>query len=610
MKKNILLLGFFVLLGIVANAQKSKLASQYFRNGEYEKSAELYKSLYKKNKYNNSYFTYYFKSLLEDERYEDAIKAIDFHLKKRPSEIQFIAWKGYLYEKLDKKAKAKKLYEKAIKKAKVENFQLVKLGNVFRELMKYDLAEKTYKKGLESKKYRIDYLYYIGDLYAVMGESEKMTNYFLQYIGEKEKFRNLNSIKNRFSLILDEKEFESLKSKLIKSIQNNPDNINLIDLLGWVYLKTGDYKKAMRQIIAIDRRFEEDGKRVYRFALDAKKAGESMIAAKSFQYIVENKNNRSPYYFSSIKNYLFITKEVLENDTTATKSDFIEIENQYNKFLKQYGIGDLTFNLVLELANLEVNNLHDPDKGIEVLKNVIGRKNLDRQNIARAKILLGDFYLVKGEIWEASLLYSQVDKRFKEGELGELARFKNGQLYYYNGDFEWAQTIFNILKPATSKKISNDAIELSVFISETVGEDSTMVKPLKIFSKAELLIYQNRYEEALSALDSINYLYPDNNLEDDVWYVKAHIFKKEKKIDLAIDMYDKILKKYPDELKADNSLFELADIYERIIKDRKKAMQLYEKLFLDYPNSTLAVEARKKYRKLDEERLLQRAFIN
>lgn len=605
MKKIILLPVFFIFTINAVFSQTSKLARQYYQNGEYEKAAELYKSLYKKNKHNNWYFTYYIRSLKEDERYEDAIKAIESYLDRKPESIQFLAWEGYFYEKMNNLKKANKLYAKAVKKANIKNNQLLNLASVFKGFMKYDLALQTYKKGLQDKKTGVEYLYYIGNLYALMGDNEKMIDYFVQYLEERENIRNLNSIKNKFATILDDKEFDKLKERIIKSIQNNPDNIVLIDMLAWVYLKMGDYKKAMRQIIAIDRRYDENGHRVYQFALDAKKAGENMIAMKSFQYIVENKDKRSPYYFSSIKNYLYTTKEILENDTTATKSDFIQIENQYEKFLKQYGIGDMTFNLVLELANLEVNNLHDLDKGIEILKDVIERKNLKKENIARAKILLGDFYVIKGEIWEASLLYSQVDKDFKEGELGELARFKNGQLYYYNGDFEWAQTIFDILKPATSRKISNDAIELSVSISETIGEDSTMIEPLKMFSRAELLVFQTKYAEALSLLDSINYLYPDNNLEDDVWYVKAHIFKKQKKIDLAIEMYDKILKKYPDELKADNALFELAGIYEKVLGDNKKAMELYEKLFLDYPNSTFAVEARKKFRELDGEKIFQ-----
>ncbi len=609
MKKYILSLGIIVLFGSFAFSQNSKLAFEYYNNGEYEKSAEMFKYLYENSKNRNNYFYYYFISLLYDERYEDAIKAVNSHLKEKPEEIQYLAWKGYLYEKLNKKDKANKFYDKALKKAKPINYQIKNLANVFISLMKYDLALKAYEKGLKSGENKTDYLYYLGNLYAVMGDNDKMIDNYLQYIDQKEKIKNLNSIKNTIGRNLNNEEYDKLKSKVIKSIQNDPDNIYFIDLLSWIYLKKGNYKKAMRQIIAMDRRFDEDGSRVYKFARDAKKAGELIVAAKSFQYIVENKSAKSPYYFSAIKNYLSTTKNILANDTTAIKSDFVEIEKQYEQFLKQYGISDLTFNLVLELANLEVYNLHDLNKGIELIKSIIKRRILKKQNIARAKILLGDFYLIKGEIWEASLLYSQVDKQFKEGELGELARFKNGQLYYYNGDFEWAQTIFDILKPATSKKISNDAIELSVFISETIGEDSTMIEPLKIFAKAELLIFQNKYEEALSALDSINFLYPDNNLEDDVWYVKAHIFKKQKKINLAIDMYDKILEKYPDELKADNSLFELAKIYEEILGDKKKAMQLYEKLFLNYPNSTLAIEARKKYRE-NEAYLFQRGLLN
>ncbi len=601
MKKNIFLVLFLIFSTSIAYSQKSKLASQYFRLGEYEKAAVLYKSLYEKEGHNNLYFTYYFKSLINAEMYEDAIKAINKFLKRRPGEIQFIAWKGYLYEKLDNPKKAEKLYKKAVKSAKVENYQIIKLANVFKELSKYDWALAAYEKGLENKKHRTEYLYYLANLYGLKGENTKMADYYLEYIEKKEDLKNLNLIESSLASNLNDKELDSFRLKLIKSIQNHPDNINLIELLSWVYLKSGNYRKAMRQIIAIDRRLNQQGQKVFKFAQDAKKAGEKKIAAKSYQYIIENKGYQSPYYFSAIRNYLSTTKDILNNDTTTTESDFIDIEKQYEKFISQFGISDRTFNLILELSNLEVYNLHNIDKGIKLLKDLIKRRNLKKQNIAKAKILLGDFYIIKGEIWESSLFYSQVDKDFKEGELGELARFKNGQLYYYAGDFEWAQTIFDILKPATTRKISNDAIELSVFISETTGEDSTMVEPLKMYSEAELLITQNKYKESISKLDSINFLYPKNNLEDDIWYLKAHIFKKQKKYDMAIDMYNRVLKNYPEELRADNSLFELAELYENQLGDIQKATKLYEKLFLEYPSSTLAIEARKKYRKLNEE---------
>ena len=37
-------------------------------------------------------------------------------------------------------------------------------------------------------------------------------------------------------------------------------------------------------------------------------------------------------------------------------------------------------------------------------------------------------------------------------------------------------------------------------------------------------------------------------------------------------------------------------MYENQLSDPEKAKELYEKLFIDFSNSTLAVEARKRYR--------------
>jgi TolA-binding protein len=72
-----------------------------------------------------------------------------------------------------------------------------------------------------------------------------------------------------------------------------------------------------------------------------------------------------------------------------------------------------------------------------------------------------------------------------------------------------------------------------------------------------------------------------------------------KRYQLAKKMYEQVIEKYPEELRADNALFELAQLNEYVFGDKDTAKDLYEKLFLEYDNSTLAVEARKKYRLLN-----------
>lgn len=58
---------------------------------------------------------------------------------------------------------------------------------------------------------------------------------------------------------------------------------------------------------------------------------------------------------------------------------------------------------------------------------------------ARGKLLLVDYYLMQGEVWEVMLLYFQVDKVFKEDLFGYEVCFWNVWLFYYVGDFQWVQ---------------------------------------------------------------------------------------------------------------------------------------------------------------------------
>ncbi|MBK9733638.1 MAG: hypothetical protein IPO92_01195 [Saprospiraceae bacterium] len=250
-----------------------------------------------------------------------------------------------------------------------------------------------------------------------------------------------------------------------------------------------------------------------------------------------------------------------------------------------------------EFADFEALFINDLDTAIVILEELRQFGGLQPEMVAKAKLSLGDYYLMNGERWEASLLFSQVDKDFKEGYMGELARYRNAKLSYYSGDFEWAQEQFKILKGATSKLISNDAIDMSVFILDNLGMDTTEVT-LKMFAEADLLTFQNKFVEALKKLDSIKLIFPEHSLEDDVLYSKAQIYKKERKTDLVVEMYQKIIDNFNDEIRADNAIFELAELYEEVLLNPEKAKVLYEKLFVDYSGSTFAVEARKRYRRL------------
>ena len=223
---------------------------------------------------------------------------------------------------------------------------------------------------------------------------------------------------------------------------------------------------------------------------------------------------------------------------------------------------------------------------------------------SQTKLSLGDFYLITGEVWESTLLYSQVDKDEKDSPLGEEARYRNARLSYYKGDFDWAQTQLEVLKSATSELISNDAIKLSVLIIDKLGLD-TVATPMQMFARAELLMFQNKDSDAVGTFDSIMKLFPGHALIDDIEFEKAQMYVKHKEFEKAIPLLEDILKNFKTGLKADDATFLLAEINEQQLHNKEKAMELYKSIITDYSSSLLVVDARKRYRLLRGDKITE-----
>src|SRR5690606_21283346 len=173
--------------------------------------------------------------------------------------------------------------------------------------------------------------------------------------------------------------------------------------------------------------------------------------------------------------------------------------------------------------------------------------------VGEAKLQLGDYYILDGKIWDASLIYSQVDKDFREDHLGEEARFRNAKLAYYRGDFKWAQTQLSVLKASTSELIANDALYLSVLITENIPPDSNLI-PLERFAYADLLLFQNKDSEAASLLDSISRAFPEHPLKDDILMLHSQIAVKHKDYPKALNYLKEVFEKYDKDVLADDAL--------------------------------------------------------
>ena len=586
---------FLSLANLQGQSTSAQLAAQYFRNGEYEKAATVYKSLYEENNFNYYYFSKYVDCLLNLEHYEVCETAIKKELKRDPDQVELLVSFGNLLERQYRDEEASKKYELAIIKVTGNRNDIVRLANAFVGLTKYDYAIRTYEKGIKEQGSSDLFAYNLGDLYRRKGDVSKMIENYLSSISRSANY--VNTLKSQFDRILNEDGFRELERQLFGFIQRAESDIPYIDLLSWVYVKREDYGSALRQLKALDQRLNENGVRVFQLGTTASNAGAYDAAIKAFDYIIEEKGINSGYYIEAKKEALACRRKSVVNDYEFTQAELGELKQKYIDFLDEFGRSATTAPILTEFADLYAYYLNDLDAAISILVEVIAYPGLDRIVLANAKLSLADFYLMQGERWESTLLYSQVDKEFKDDALGHEARYRNARLSYFMGDFQWAQAQFDILKASTSKLISNDALDLSVFIMDNLGLDTTEVS-LQLYATSELLAFQNRFDEAFDTLALLLKSFPEHSLEDDVLFLKGKFYKKLRRFEDAASMYQLIIDNHRDEIRADNAIYELAQLYENQIGDIEKAKQLYEMLFIDFSNSVFAVDARKRFRLL------------
>ncbi|NNK10240.1 MAG: tetratricopeptide repeat protein, partial [Flavobacteriaceae bacterium] len=166
---------------------------------------------------------------------------------------------------------------------------------------------------------------------------------------------------------------------------------------------------------------------------------------------------------------------------------------------------------------------------------------------------------------------------------------------FYKGDFDWSLTQLKVLRGSTSQLIANDAMQLSLLISDNSFEDSTKTA-LKKYAKADLLAYQNKNEEAISSLEEILQQHKGEKIEDEALLKQAELLVEKGDYDSALYNYTKIVEFYGDDILADDAHFAMAELFRTTLNQPEKAKYHYEKILYNYQDSYFFPQARKNFR--------------
>lgn len=602
----ILLVIFFLFalpsLTVLGQGNDHDLANMYYANGEYDKALAYYEQLYKRAD-NTFYLERLVDCYVRTGNLKDPEKLLRKYLKKNPTEYIFAVSLGSILEKDNRNAEADKLYKQLIDEIQPTSSAVLDLTNAFKQQNKLEWALQALHKGRKLLKDRYPFNYQFAEIYGTLGRTAEMIDEYISLIDYSAAYKSsVQNVMTRY-LSFDEgesKEYEIFREKLLERVQKKPDEKVYAEMLIWLYMQRGNFASALIQSKALDKRSDGLGKSVLEIGRISKNAGEYRTAKNAFRYVLDLGSDK-PYYLmaeSELMNTMFT--EITRN-RSFNPSEIAETEVAYRTVLSRLGKKAESFTLHLELAEILAFYSNKPEDGKQLVEDALKIGGVAKLSVARGKILLADIEVLLNNIWEASLLYMQVDVDFKHDPIGAEAKFKNARIFYFDGEFTFAQSQLDVLKSSTSKLIANDAMKLSLLITDNLGLDSNYAA-MRQFAAADLLLEQHRYKEAFLLYDSILTYFPFHGLADEVLMRKSKAMQIQGKWAEAIPYLEKVYTLHGSDILADDAVFQLGEIYEKHLLDKEKAKEWYRKILFEYKGSLHVVEARKRFRALTDGR--------
>ena len=583
--KKIIILFFISLSSFVYGQDNFMLAERYYRDGEFEKATQLFKSLFEKNQYNTVYLKRLISSYQETSKFDVVEKLLKERLLKQPKHTYLNVELGYNYEKQQQKETAKIYYDKAINSIKTYNNMGGLIGRLFNDNALLDYAILAYK---ETMRYNPNANYEI-QIAQIYGEKGAFNEMFVSYIDLIDKNENyLNAVQRLTSrYITDDRLNENnilFKKALIKKSVSNPKNEWNV-LLSWLFVQQKEYEKALIQEKALFNRNPKYIANILNLGFNSFNSKAYETAKKCFDFILE----KSPFIEQILTANLYTVKIAI-----ATNQE--DIEPLFEGIFNRYGKKSSTLKIQLEYADYLTFQKNEPEKAITVLTTAkaIAKSKFQQAEI---KLKLGDVHVFTGKYNRALIYFSQVQTSIKNHPLAQKARFKVAQTSYFKNDFKWAFAQLKVLKASTTQLIANDALDLFLIISDNQPKDSLDVG-LQLYAKADLLAFQNKNTQAIDTLQKVIIGYKGQKIEDEALYKQANLFEKIKDYQKAINNYTQIIALDKEGIFVDDSLYQIAEIYQSKLNNTEKASEYYQKIIFEHPSSIYLVDARKKYRKL------------
>jgi tetratricopeptide (TPR) repeat protein len=589
-------------VSVDANARKFLLATTYMKGGQYERAIPILEDLYADDPSTNAYFLRLKESYTELKRYKDAIDLIDHRMGGGLSPY-LLSERGALLYRMDDESGAFEAWRQAIQVAPSRSLPYREVYRSMLSVRLYDAATDILLEARAALNHPGAFRTELAELYSSSASyGLAMEEYVAMILESPDQEAYVRSRLARLSQT-DEMFDESLPI-IERTVRENPLNRPIRELSAWMYRESGQYDRAFETSRAIDRLEGEEGRVLYKFALNAADAGATDHAFAALAEIIDAYPGSQSAVSAELATAALrqlVAEEESEAvfDATGNRIPALNYDASlagYRTFIQSHGEDPRIPDVLWRMSQLQLNVFHELGEAEALLSEIVSR-HPESPVADQARFDIGVTYLLRDDLTQARLAFSRLENELRIGELAERSRFELALIAFYNGHFESALAFADALDENTATDIANDAIELKVLLRENRGPDS-LDTPLRQYARSQLLHRQRRFREALSLLEPLLMSYQSHALDDEIQFWRASNLRELGRFEDAVAAFTEIVTENRESYLADRSLFAVGDIYERGLKEPALALEAYSNLLVEFPGSLLAPEVRARIRKI------------
>jgi len=580
------------------------LAQSFEQAGEFQKAMEILEELIKRQPDNYQFFDALNRMYINLKKYDKSAVLIEQRLNKNPHDLNLWGMLGSTYHVMGNEPKAFEIWDEALIKLPrnqinykvIANFALQR--RAFEKAIEYLLAGK--KLSGDPKMFSYD----LGNIYSLTMRYKDAAEEYSGIISSDP--NQLRMVESRIMAYINKPGALEPTLKVFESRVDN-NNISSVYMLARLYIDAKDYEKAFELYLDIDAKQQNQGTELFNFAQIAFSEKQFKEASQAFNKIIEL-YPKSPLASNAKLGYAKTLEASLDEEyktrvpswktfyppvkISSGKVDLVI--DAYNNIIGLYPHSEQAYEAYWRLGRMK-HFMQNDLPGAEKYFNIIISESPLSIFYPDALLDLAGVELIKGNVDAAEKYYFKVvETKRSPVEKRNKANYALAKIFFARGNFIKAKELLVGVISNLKDNQANDAIELSLLMNTQMNDSSKLV----LFGEAELLAEGNRFEGALDKYKII--------AEDDKSLMLAALAKlRIAEMEIALDEYRgallslaDIAKEENENIYADKALYLSAKVYEFGTKDLVKAIEMYEKLLAKFPSSLYLDEARESIIKL------------